>query len=95
MAFRPASVFAASAHFDYRLPALDREVDQQRSALPGRAAERDRSAHGLDPVDEPDQPRPLSGVGAADAVLADRDVQAAVPRPRFDVGYRGLVWRSE
>jgi 4-amino-4-deoxy-L-arabinose transferase-like glycosyltransferase len=69
-------------------PTLDRELDQQRGARPGRAADRDRPAQRLDPVGEPDQPRAASRVGTADPVITDRQVQSAVPHPRIDPHHR-------
>src|ERR671934_1686736 len=66
------------------------EVDLEAGALPGGAVEGDRAAEGLDPVGEADEPGAAPGGGAADAVVADRQVQAAVVGPHVDVGDRRL-----
>jgi hypothetical protein len=52
--------------------------------------DRDRAAQRLDAVGEPDQPGSADGVGAADAVVADRQVQGAVAPLHVDLGGRRL-----
>jgi hypothetical protein len=69
---------------------LKGEVDQQGGALATGAGDRDRPAQRLDAVGEPDESRAASGGGTTDAVVADRQVQAAVPRLPIDVRSRRL-----
>ncbi len=47
---------------------------------PGSAADMDRAAQGLDPVGKAGQARTAGGIGPADAVVADRQHQAAIDR---------------
>ena len=58
---------------------LQRELDTNQCPFAGRAAELERSAQGLRPVAEADQARAAGGIGAARAVVANRQVQAVVP----------------
>ena len=55
-----------------------RELDEDQRPFAGRAADLERSAQGLGPVAEADQARAAGRIGAARAVVADRQVQAAV-----------------
>jgi len=56
----------------------DGEPYGQYGAGPGRAVQGHGAAYGLDPVAQADQARAASGVGAADAIIADLDGQRAV-----------------
>jgi hypothetical protein len=53
---------------------------------PGRAVEVDRAAQGLDAVGEAGQAGTACGIGPADAVVADRQQQAAVARAERNLG---------
>jgi hypothetical protein len=55
----------------------------------GRAEDRDGSAERLDPVFQADDARAAAGVGAPDAVVADREGEAAVAAVDPDVDDRG------
>src|SRR6266508_1389291 len=98
VALRGACVFTASGHLSCLLVGipgcpllvLDGEVHQQCGALPGRAGDRDAPAQRLDPVGEPDEPGAPPPGGATGAVVADRQVQAAVTRLDLDMGGRGV-----
>jgi hypothetical protein len=37
-----------------------------------------RAAHGLDPVDQPDQPRPLGRVGSPDPVISNEQAKVVL-----------------
>jgi hypothetical protein len=52
--------------------------------------DRDGSAQRLDAVGEPDEPRAAGRVGAADAVVANPQVQAAVACMDGDMGEGGV-----
>jgi hypothetical protein len=60
-----------------RLPA-ERDLRAQARARAGRALELERSVEGADPVAQTAQPAPVAGPGAAHAVVAHLDRQAAV-----------------
>src|SRR2546430_124189 len=68
---------------------VERECDPDRRALAGRAEHAQRSAQCLHPVGEPDQPRAPCGIGAADAVVLDRDLQEATGGLDANVRHRG------
>src|SRR5689334_22036509 len=55
-----------------------REPDVQGRAVAEGAEDRDCSAERLDPVFQADDARPSAGVGAPDAVVADREGEGAV-----------------
>jgi hypothetical protein len=57
-------------------------VDVQGGSAAGRAEHRECSAERLDPVFEADDARAAAGVGAADAVVADREGEGAVAAVR-------------
>src|SRR6185312_7578086 len=82
--FSPAAVRAGHG------AGASREPDVQGGSVAGRAEDRDRSAEGLDPVFEAGDARAAAGVGAADAVVADREVKGAVVAVDPQVDDRGL-----
>src|SRR5437879_3931670 len=59
---------------------LQRKLNEDRRPFPGAAVDLDRPTQGLHPVAQPDQTRAARGIGAADAVVAEREVQAGVAR---------------
>src|SRR5260370_2763415 len=82
--FSPAAVGAGGG------ARASREPDVQGRSVAGRAQDRDRSAKGLDPVFEADEARAAAGIGAAYAIVADREGEGAVTAVRAHVDYRGL-----
>jgi hypothetical protein len=56
---------------------LQRKLNGDRRPFPGAAVDLDRPAH---PVAQPGQTRAARGIGAADAVVAEREVQEGVAR---------------
>src|SRR5260370_38182203 len=70
--FSPAAVRAGHG------ARASREPDVQGRSVAGRAQDRDRSAKGLDPVFEADDARAAAGIGAAYAIVADREGEGAV-----------------
>src|SRR6185437_2090575 len=70
--FSPAAVRAGNG------AAASREPNVQGRSVAGRAEDRDCSAKGLDPVFEADDARAAAGVGAAYAVITDRQDEGAV-----------------
>jgi hypothetical protein len=62
----------------FRPVELERKLDDHVRSFPGRTADVDRSAQRFHPVAEADQTRAASSVGATDAVVMDREPEAAV-----------------
>ena len=56
-----------------------RELDDNHRPLAMRTGDLERPARALGPVAEADQARAAGGIGAANAVVADRDAEAVVP----------------
>src|ERR1022692_2103928 len=61
------------------------DLDEQRGAVADGAGDLERAADRLDAVAEPDQSRPLGGIGSADSVVADRQPHDRVVCVEFDV----------
>ena len=57
---------------------LERKRDDEQRPGAGRALDPDRPAEGLDTIVQSDESRALAGIRSADAVVADRQQQAAV-----------------
>src|SRR2546430_5237057 len=65
-----------------------RELDEDQRPFAGRAADLQRSAQGLGPVAQADQAGSAGRIGAARAVVADRQMQATVSLLKGDAHYR-------
>ena len=74
-------------------PVRDRDLRDDERSLPGRALDRDAPAQRGDPVLEAVDPRAARRVGAADAVVADLDVQGRPAAVGPDAGLR-RPWRT-
>ena len=59
-------------------PQLDGQLKHDRGALRGPTVEADGAPERLCPIDQADDSRPRARLGAAEAVVADRETQCAV-----------------
>src|SRR5206468_7942663 len=69
-------------------PSLERERDAEGGSVARRAVELERAAEGLDAVLQACEPGAVPEVGSADAVVADREQQAAVAQCGRDLDAR-------
>jgi hypothetical protein len=65
--------------------ALEWDLDLQRGAAAGGACDFECAAERVDSVAEADESGPLGGVGAADPVVADRQLHVPVVCVELDV----------
>src|SRR6266702_1062515 len=76
---RPASPLLGLAACSYpRWLDVERKRDDERRSATGRAIDPDRPAERLDAILQADESRALAGIRSADAIVADRQHQAAV-----------------
>src|SRR5206468_7890708 len=69
---------------------VERKCDFDRGSRAFGALDGDRAAQGLDAVAQPDEPGAARRIGAADAVVADKDLQNPVGWRHLDMDGRRL-----
>ena len=74
----------------HRQVRLERQLSGDLRSISRPALDLDRPAHGLDAVGETYQARTARRIGPADAVVADRQLQAAVARRERHLDPRGV-----